>query len=156
MIDPTPEQLAVFTQEYCRHIDQPDAAVIAVTRAGLRDPMWPPQIVAERYLARDDVQAMVSVLKQVFKPRETTEVTTQTLSEAAEEIAQNALRDRQYQPAIAARKFQAELHGLLTQKIEHTHKVTVKTLTDEQLEKIAAGGIIEGEFKQLPAVDATT
>lgn len=150
----SPDALAVFVTEYVRHQDQPDAGVIALTRAGLRDPAWAPSTMAERYLAREDVQAAIAIARKFYKPVDTKEVTTQTLSDHLEHIIQQALQDRQYQPAINGRKLQAELHGLLKQQVEHTHKVTVKTLTDEQLEKIAAGGIIEGDFKDVTARDA--
>lgn len=154
MFEATPDQVAVFVQEYIRHFDQPDAGVIAVTRAGLRDPAWPPSTMAERYLARADVQAMIEVGRKFYKPRETKDVSTQTISDDVEQVYQAALQDRQYQAAIGAKKLQAELHSLLKQQIEHTHNVTVKTVSDAQLEKIASGGVIDGEFAEVIAPNA--
>lgn len=134
----TPEQLAVFCQELVRAGDQPDAAVIAVTRAGLRDPQWPPAVVAERYLARDDVQAMVSVLKQVFKPRETKDISQQSITDDLEDVFQKAVQDRQYQPAIAAKKLQAEMAGMIRTKVDFTIANKVTELTTAELLKIAS------------------
>lgn len=151
-----PEKLAAFVSEFLRHESQPDAGVIAVTRAGLRDPAWPPSMMAERYLAMPEIQAMLDMARRFYKPREVKDVSTSSLSDDMEDVYQRALTDRQYQAAISAKKIQAELHSLLKQQVEHTHNITVKTVSDAQLEKIAAGGIVEGEFKEIAPEHAAT
>lgn len=141
-----PDQLAIFVMEYIRAGDAPDAGVVAVTRAGLRDPAWPPSSMAERILADPEIQQKIKFAKTVYKPLVTKDVSRDTISSDMETIYQKALGDRQFQAAIGAKKLQAELHSLLKQTVEHNHNITVKTVPDAQLEKIAAGGVIEGEF----------
>lgn len=150
--DETPDKLAAFVTEFIRHESQPDAAVIAVTRAGLRDPAWPPSMMAERYLAMPEIQSMIEVARKFYKPRETKDVSTQTISDDVEQVYQAALQDRQYQAAIGAKKLQAELHSLLKQQIEHTHNVTVKTLSDEELQRRIRQRTINGEFSEIKEV----
>lgn len=145
----TPDALSIFISEYVKHFDQPDAGVIAVTRAGLRDPAWPPSIMAERYLAMPEIQTAIQAAQKFYKPVERKDVSQQTITDDLENVFQKAMDKDQYQAAIAAKKLQAELHSLLKQTIEHNHSVTVKTVSDAQLEKIASKAMIDGDFKDV-------
>ncbi len=141
------DKLAVFVTEYLKHESQPDAAVIALTRAGLRDPAWAPSTMAERYLAMPEIQAMIDVARRFHKPRETQEVSQATLTTDLEEVYQKSMQDRQYVPAISAKKLQAELHGLVKTKVDFTISHKIAELTTDELRKIASKGkVVDGEF----------
>lgn len=150
MIDSSPEQLAVFIQEYIRREHQPDAGVLAVIAADLRDPQWLPHHVAEIILSRTDIQAAIKAAREFYKPPQVEEITAATLLADAETIFQKAKDDRQYTPALAAKKLQAEIKGLLKREIDV--KVThIVGMSDADLERVARQGVIDGEFKEIPS-----
>ena len=154
-IDASAEQLAVFIQEYIRREQQADAGVLAVIAADLRDPQWLPHHVAELLLSRQDVQAGILAARSFYKPPEIKEVTAATIMADAETIFQKAKDDRQYTPALAAKKLQAEISGLLRKEIDINVRHTVETLPDSKLEEIAKRGVIDGEFREVGGLPAT-
>lgn len=141
-----PEKLAIFVQEYVRHEGADDCNVISVIRADLRDPRYHPATIAERLLAKPEIQAAIQVLKAVYKPAQVRDVSQQSLSDDAESLYQRCLDERQYQPALAAKRFQAELHSIIKKDAPVVINNNL-TLTDAQLEKIAKSAPIDGEFK---------
>ncbi len=150
----TPEQLAVFVQEYIRREDQPDAGVLGVIAADLRDPHYPPHHVAEYLLARAEIQAAIKAAKSFYKPPGIKEITADTILADAESLYQRASDDRAYPAALAAKKLQSEILGLLKKEVTFNVKHSVTTLTDEQLEAIAKRGVIDAEFKDITGVPA--
>ena len=153
-IDADPERLAVFIQEYIRREQQPDAGVLAVIAADLRDPQWLPHHVAELLLARSDIRAAIIAAREFYKPPTIKEVSAATITADAEVIFEKAKGDRQYTAALAAKKLQAEIAGLLKKDIEITHKHVI-SMSDSDLEAVARSGVIDAEFKEvggLPAV----
>lgn len=152
--DADPERLAVFIQEYIRREQQPDAGVLAVIAADLRDPQWLPHHVAELLLARSDIKAAITAARAFYKPPGIKEVSAATITADAETIFQKATGDRQYTAALAAKKLQAEIAGLLKREIDVTVKHVV-SMSDRDLEAVARSGVIDVEFKEvggLPAV----
>ena len=154
-IDADPERLAVFIQEYIRREQQPDAGVLAVIAADLRDPQWLPHHVAELLLARSDIRAAIIAAREFYKPPEIKQVTAHTLLADAETVFQKAKDDRQYTAALAAKRLQADLLGLSksTVDINITHRV--EDMSTAQLMKIATAGeketIIDTEFTEIVA-----
>lgn len=149
MIDPflhTPEKLAIFVQEYVRHDGQDDAHIIAVTRADLRDPQYHPATIAERLLAKPEIQAAIQAVKSMYRPNATTDVTSDTIMNDMEALYQKCVDERQYTPAISAKKMQAEILGLLKRDINVNVKHSITGMSDAELEKIAKRGAIEGEY----------
>ena len=155
-LDITHDQLATFVQEYVRREDEPDAGPYAVIAAQLRDPRYLPQHVAEILLARDDVQALIRVIRPMHKPKDVRPVTVETLSADMEVVFQDAKQARQFTAAIAAKKLQAEISGFLHKDINIHVKHSIETMTDAELEAIAKRAVIDGEFTDvtpgLPAV----
>lgn len=141
----SPSRLAAFVQEYVRRENQADAGVLAVIAADLRDPQWLPHQIAERMLARREIQAAIMVLRAAYKPPEIREVSAETISMDMEALYQEAKTARQFTAAIAAKKLQAEVNSLLVKKLDINvnHRAS---LTDAELEAIAKRGVIEGEF----------
>lgn len=151
LVDPLedPEKLAIFVQEYVRHDGREDAAIIAITRADLRDPRFHPETLADRVLAKPEIQAAIRAVKAVSRPAIAATVSADTLINDMEAIFQKCLDERQYTPAIAAKKTQAELLGLLKKDITITHKHTVSDMTDAQLEQIAKRKPIDAEYTDI-------
>lgn len=135
--DADPESLATFVTEYVRRQNEPDAATHAVIAAQLREARWLPHQIGEMLLARPEIQAAISVVQSAYKPRETKEVTLNTISTDMEVLYQEAKNARQFTAAIAAKKLQAELHGMLSKDININVKHSVSTMTDAELEKLA-------------------
>lgn len=157
MTDPLedPEKLAIFVQEYVRHEGQEDAAVIAMSRADLRDPRFHPVTLADRVLAKPEIQAAIRAVRAVSKPEIMVDITAASITNDLENLYQKCMDERQYTPAIAAKKTQAELAGLLKRDITITHKHAVSDMTDEQLEQIAKRKPIDVEFKDVTPAKRT-
>ena len=136
-LDITHDQLATFVQEYVRREDEADAGPYAVIAAQLRDPRYLPQHVAEILLARDDVQALIRVIRSMQRPKEVKAVTVDTIQADMEVIYHDAKQARQFTAAISAKKLQAEIAGMLAKDINIRVTHTVDTMTDAQLEAIA-------------------
>lgn len=149
-----PEHLAAFVQEYVRRENQPDAGVLAVIAAQLRDPQWLPHQIAERLLAQDIIQAAIKAARGFYRPPDSKEVSADTVSMDMENVFQEAMSARQFTAAIAAKKLQAEIVGLLAKTLNVNVHHTVGTMADSELEAIARRGVIDGEFQDITGLPA--
>ena len=149
------DQLATFVQEYVRREDEPDAGPYAVIAAQLRDPRYLPQHVAEILLARDDVQALVRIVRQMQKPREVKAVTEDTIMTDLEVLFQDSKQARQFSAAIACKKLQADIKGLSQRTINVNVKHSLGTMADADLEAIAKRAAIDGEFTDVTPMAAS-
>lgn len=145
-LDSDPERLATFVQEYVRRETEEDAGSRAVIAAQLRDAMWLPHQVAEMLLAKPEIQAAIKVLRTVYKPKAGAEISGETIKMDLEVLYQEAKDARQFTAAIAAKKLQSELLGLLSKDININVRHSVSTMADGDLEAIAKRGAIDAEF----------
>lgn len=143
------EQLAAFVQEYVRRENQPDAGVVAVIASGLRDPQWLPHQVAERLLARAEIQALIKIVRGVYKPPEMKEVSIDSISFDVEALYQDAKDARQFTAALACKKLQAELHRLITKDVNVNVRHSITSMSDADLEAIAKRAPIDAEFSEV-------
>jgi hypothetical protein len=60
--------------------------------------------------------------------------------------------DKDYTPAIAAKKLQAQLMGVLQETVQVTHKMDVTRMTDDQLMKLIA---LKSKQEDLNIIDIT-
>ena len=60
--------------------------------------------------------------------------------------------EKDYTPAIAAKKLQAQLMGVLQEYVQVTHKMDVTRMTDEQLMKLIA---LKSKQEDLKMIDVT-
>lgn len=149
-----PENLAAFVQEYVRRETQPDAGVLAVIAAQLRDPQWLPHQIAERLLAQPEIQAAIKACRAFYKPPDTKEVSADTVSMDMENVFQEAMNARQFSAAIAAKKLQSEIVGLLVKNVNINVRHTIGTMPDSELEAIAKRGAVDAEFRDVTNVPA--
>jgi len=145
------QQDATFVVEYLRREGQSDAAVVACINARLSRPHEHIARTAEWMLSRPEIKAAIATARESFKSQVPVsgEVTRDTITADVEDIFKMAKDDRHYPAALNAKKLQAELHGLLKQDIQVTHR-HMAVLPDEELERIAAkASTIDGEFKRI-------
>lgn len=128
------EQAIIFIQEYLKTGN----AMVACSRAGIRDPRYTMEVVAERYLNRDDIQVALKAFDKLQVAAQPIEVGRESIVADMQVVFEKALSDRQYGSAISAKKLQALISGLISAKIDITHRHSVESMTDEQLMRIAA------------------
>lgn len=139
---------AVFVQEFVKSGD----AVTACVVAGLRDPRYDIRVYAERILARPEIRNAIDALQRIYKAdAATAEITLESVVADMQKVYQEALADRQYPSAIAAKKLQAQMKGWLDQKIEVTHRTRPEEMSTAQLERLAKGYL---QTTALPALAA--
>lgn len=146
---------SIFVREYLRNESRDDAAaVIAYRKAGFRDPAYPVSIAAERVLVRPEIQSAITAGRKTFKNLVGSEHTRESIVSILDEVVQSALGEKDHSAAVNGLRAQAQILGFMEQSLTITHKQDVSTLTDEQLEKIAARAskAIEGQAKDITPV----
>ena len=144
-----PEKLALFVQEYIRREGQEDAGVVAVVASQLRNPQYLPHQIAERLLATPEIQAAIKAVRAAYKPATLKEASAAPISADMEPVFESAMNNRQYTAAIAAKKLQAELHGLLKKEVNVNVTHSAVMMSDAQLEAIARKQPIDAEFTEV-------
>lgn len=145
------EQLTVFVETYVATNDP----VLSCVRARLTDPTWPIEITAERILNRVDVQTAIDVIKKTKQNAESFEITRESVIADTQMIFQKCLNSGDYKAALAAKRLQSELNRWLGQDITITHKKDASMLTDADLDRIARGKTIDGEFENVTPSQST-
>lgn len=147
--DEKAEMDAVFVQEYVKCGD----AVIACLRAGIRDPRYTIDVVAERQLNKPVIRDLIAIVEKIDVDKTPVEITRERLNADMEVVKEQALRDRQYGSVIAAAKLQAALNGLISQTINIHHRVSAEMMTDADLLRIAEGGdrkpVIDADYSEI-------
>lgn len=141
-----PDKLATFVTEYLRNEGKEDAGVLAVTAADLRHPQYLPHSIAEYLLATPEIQAACKAARSLTRPAVVKKVSAETISQDMEALYTRAMDDRQYTAAIASKKLQAELSGLLVKDININVKHSITSMSDAELEAIAKRATIDAEF----------
>lgn len=129
---------ADFIEEYVRHNDP----VKAIERSGIRgegrDVSLSFSALADRLLAKPSVQVGVEFLRRARAYWGAGEITRESLVASLEDIAEDARRSRKHSEAIAAKKLQAQLMGLLIERREVTFKKKIEDMTNAELMELAA------------------
>ena len=137
------EKDVLFVEEYLLHEDQDDAAVIACRKAGLMDAHFPISVTARRQLERPEIQIAIKAARPHFKKRDIAEITRDTILADMETVFHSTILAKDHSAANANRMGVAK-----------THRLDVKSLSDEELGRIAARGskMIEGEAKDITPI----
>ena len=148
-IPPDIERDAIFVKIYLQTGDGLDAC----KRAGFVINGYDDRTVAEYLLDRLDIQAALQLAKesQNYKPA-VVEITRESIISDLDTIHQSAMFDKDYTPAIAAKKLQAQLMGVLQENVQVTHKMDVTRMTDEQLINMIA---LKSKREDLRMIDIT-
>ena len=153
---------AIFVREYVRTGDE----ILAVSRAGLNDSRYALSVVAEYHLARPEIQAAISIQRELSKDLETARrrmlggYSRELILDDLENLHQKAKEDGAYAPAISAKKVQAQLMGYLDQTVHITHSVEPREMSTDELRRRIAElsgnslednrpAIIEGEYREV-------
>ena len=120
----------VFAREYVRlrALKTKNPAELACVRAGITNPEYHIKVVAERQLARPDVQRLVTEAETSGLTIERTEYTRDLFLDELQAVHERALDARNFTSAISAVKTQAQLLGFMDQTVNINHTVTAKDL----------------------------
>lgn len=148
-IPPDVERDAMFVKVYLQTGDGLDAC----KRAGFIVNGYDDRTVAEYLLDRCDIQEAIKIAKEskARKPA-AVEITRESIISDLNDIHKAAMIDGDYAPAIAAKKLQAQLMGVLSENVQITHKMDVTRMTDEQLMRLIA---LKSKQEDLNMIDVT-
>jgi len=120
----------VFAREYVRlrALKSKNPAELACVRAGITNPEYHIKVVAERQLARPEVQRLVTEAETSGLTIERTEYTRDLFLDELQAVHERALDARNFTSAISAVKTQAQLLGFMDQTVNINHTVTAKDL----------------------------
>ena len=145
----------VFAREYVRlrALKTQNAAELACVRAGITNPEYHIKVVAERQLARPEVQRLIVEAETSGIKVERTEYTRDLFLDELQAVHERALDAKNFTSAISAVKTQAQLLGMMDQTVNINHTVSAKDLDLQTLRAMVADRaktvVIEGEFKEV-------
>lgn len=140
---PDADRDSTFVQVFVQTNDP----VAACIRAQIRDYRYDIREVARRQLARPEIQAAIAAVKKLMPSKEDVEITLDSIVADLEHIHQEAVSDRDYTPAIAAKKLQAQMRGYLQENINITHTMRVEDMSNDELKRfLKKQPTIDGEF----------
>lgn len=143
---------AIFIQEYARTGD----AAAACIRAGITDPRFPIELVARRMLRRPEIIGAIRAVKSVAKTEPGIDQGRESICAEMTTVFMSAMAESQFSAAINAKRLQAQLLGLLEQKVTITHKQSAEDLTDQELTQILRNRSVLGEAIDITDADADT
>lgn len=144
----------VFVREYVRSGD----ALLACNRAGLGSSQYPLRVMAERQLARPEIQAAIAAYR-VAKDEEVTsdEPPSRELQvDKLEAIYRRALEEGSFSAAATAVKLQNELLGYADKTVNYNFNVSAQELPLHELRAMVAkrmslaGPVIDAEYENIP------
>lgn len=149
----------VFAREYVRlrALKTKNPAELACVRAGITNPEYHIKVVAERQLARVDVQRLISEAESSGLVIERTEYTRDLFLDELQAVHERALDAKNFTSAISAVKTQAQLLGMMDQTVNINHTVSAKDLDLATLRAMVADRakpavVIEGKVNDGEAV----
>lgn len=132
IITPDPERDAAFVKHFTRTGD----AVAACAQARVFCVGYDMRDVAAYQLARPEVQRLISVVEERKATEPPMEFTKDSVISDFQNVYDRALDAGEFQAAIAAKKTQAQVLGLLDQNINLNVKTDVNSMSDEQILKM--------------------
>ncbi len=146
----------VFAREYVRlrALKSKNPAELACVRAGITNPEYHIKVVAERQLARVEVQRLIAEAESSGMVIERTEYTRDLFLDELQAVHERALDAKNFTSAISAVKTQAQLLGMMDQTLNINHTVTAKDLDLATLRAMVADRakpvtVIDAEYKEI-------
>ncbi len=146
----------VFAREYVRlkALKSKNAAELACVRAGITNPEYHIKVVAERQLARVEVQRLIAEAETSGLTVERTEYTRDLFLDELQAVHERALDAKNFTSAISAVKTQAQLLGMMDQTVNVNHTVTAKDLDLATLRAMVAdrakpAAVIEADYREI-------
>lgn len=123
---------------FCEEMILSGDPLYAAMRAGIREPGTELRIIAQRMIDRPDIQAAIAELKRQNKYAQPIEITNRSIAEDMERVYDAAFSDKDWKAAISAKSTQAQMLGLLINKVEVTRKKSIHDMSDAELDEIIA------------------
>ena len=143
------ERDAIFVRIFLQTGDALDAC----KRAGFVAHGYDDRMIAEYLLERPDIQAAMRASRDsTARKSAPVEITRESIISDLDIIHQSAMVDKDYTPAIAAKKLQATLMGMVQENIQVTHNLDVTRMTDAQLMQMIAA---KSKQEDLNMIDVT-
>ena len=146
----------VFAREYVRlrALKSKNPAELACVRAGITNPEYHIKVVAERQLARPEVQRLIEEAETSGIVIERTEYTRDLFLDELQAVHERALDAKNFTSAISAVKTQAQLLGFMDQTVNINHTVTAKDLDLATLRAMVADrakpvNVIDVDYKEV-------
>lgn len=130
----------VFAREYVRlkALKSKNAAELACVRAGITNPEYHIKVVADRQLARPEVQRLIEEAESSGILIERTEYTRDLFLDELQAVHERALDAKNFTSAISAVKTQAQLLGFMDQTVTINHNVRPAELSLEDLRRMVS------------------
>ena len=146
----------VFAREYVRlkALKSKNAAELACVRAGITNPEYHIKVVADRQLARPEVQRLITEAETSGIVIERTEYTRDLFLDELQAVHERALDAKNFTSAISAVKTQAQLLGMMDQTVNINHTVTAKDLDLQTLRAMVADrakpvAVIDADYREV-------
>ena len=131
-------------------VAQGDDPVAACIRAGLQNFQYHPEVWVRQILERPEIVHAIETLREAAKRQQTIAVTRQSVVADMQDIFQKAMEVGDFKEAIASKKLQAGLLGLLVEKKEVVVRRGVDEMSDDELARIAGEGhVVDAEFEEV-------
>lgn len=151
IIESDPDKDAIFAAHYVRTKD----AVAACSQAHISCPGYDMRDVAVYNLRRPETKRAIAA--EEAKPPATIdppqEITRESILTDLQTVYEKSLSAGDYNPAITAKKTQAQLNGWLDQNVTLTVKHDASSMTDAQLEQIVQNRL-RGASDKAVVIDA--
>lgn len=126
-LPPDPDRDPKFVKVFLENGD----ALDAVKRAGYAVHMYDARDIADHLLDQPHIKAAIVAAQP--RVRAPIDITRDSLISDLETVFDNAMLEKDYTPAIAAKKTQATLLGMVQDNVQVTHRFDVASMSDEQI-----------------------
>ena len=135
------ERDEVFVREYVRT----GRSDVACVRAGLINPEYPIKVIADRQMARPEIQRRISEAKEAGGKPERVEYSRDLILDELQVIHDRAISESNFASAINALKTQAAMMGMMDQTLNVNHTIGAKGLSLQELRALVAKGAQPGD-----------
>jgi hypothetical protein len=140
------ERDEIFVREYVRT----GRSDVACVRAGLINPEYPIKVIADRQMARPEIQRQIAEATEAGGKQERIEYSRDLILDELQVIHDRALSMSNFPSAINALKTQASMLGMMDQTLNINHTVGAKGMSLQELRALVAQGPNPGH-NALPA-----
>jgi hypothetical protein len=131
----------IFVREYVRS----GRSDVACVRAGLINPEYPIKVIADRQMARPEIQRRIAEATEGGQKPERVEYSRELILDELQAIHDRAFSEHNFPSAINALKTQAAMMGMMDQTVNVNHTVGAKGLSLQELRALVAQGPQPGD-----------
>jgi hypothetical protein len=131
----------IFVREYVRS----GRSDVACVRAGLINPEYPIKVIADRQMARPEIQRKIAEAAEGGQKPERVEYSRDLILDELQAIHDRAFSEHNFASAINALKTQASMMGMMDQTVNINHTVGAKGMSLQELRALVAQGPQPGD-----------